>query len=188
MGNLNSDYHMAAVSSIRRAYYRSRKPLASAGPEFCLRPSDWLRQTHFLSVPEHCAGALYNPYGVIHDRRGFHLCGRGANPHQWPVDDCVSCNRCRSDPDPHSGNRSGLELLQAPAGNCRTVHRCWCSVLYLTSRLFYGRLQNHEYRVQILVQNGWFPTAAPCHERLVPSWFCLVHGTVHRKRWCADHR
>lgn len=60
----------------------------------------------------------------IHDRRGFHLCGRGANPHQWPVDDCVSCNRCRSDPDPHSGNRSGLELLQAPAGNCRTVHRC----------------------------------------------------------------
>lgn len=62
------------------------------------------------------------------------------------------------------------------------------SVLYLTSRLFYGRLQNHEYRVQILVQNGWFPTAAPCHERLVPSWFCLVHGTVHRKRWCADHR
>lgn len=128
MGNLNSDYHMAAVSSIRRAYYRSRKPLASAGPEFCLRPSDWLRQTHFLPVPEHCAGALYNPYGVIHDRRGFHLCGRGANPHQWPVDDCVSCNRCRSDPDPHSGNRSGLELLQAPAGNCRTVHRCWCSV------------------------------------------------------------
>lgn len=63
-------------------------------------------------------------------------------------------------------------------------------VLCYTSPLAFsmGGSQNHEYRVQILVQNGWFPTAAPCHERLVPSWFCLVHGTVHRKRWCADHR
>ena len=169
LGHALSDHDLAALPGVRRAGHGGREPLDAAGKERDLRAADRIRKTHFPAGSADRASALHRLDGCDHDGRGFHLRRRWAGPVKRACHRGIRHERRRADPADHPGDRPGLELLQAPAGNGGTLHRGRRALLHLAAGLLHGSLEINQQRVPLLVPDGGLAASAAGHERLVPA-------------------
>ena len=179
---------MAALSLLWRADHRGRESLDPARQKRDLRGADRLFQAHLSDDAGYRPRPVHGADGDFHDFGGLHLCRGRAGAHERTRDLYLYSLLCGAAVAGHPGDRAGLELLQAPAGDCGKIRGCRCALLYLSPRLFHGRLQGNKLSLQILVPDGRVAAVAAYYERLVPSCLRFVRRAVYRKRRRADER